>query len=226
MSFLLDALKKSEQERQDVLPNLQTKHATYTQKKWPWLWISLLSLAILLNVALFFWFYPSTTPKQTIAKQPMIQPPITQQKTIKKQQAIVPEQEQKEETISLPFSHLKDAPIAQATPSKAFIEKNKQPMRLTPEKSLRKQVLVTKNTTMTLNDLSPQQRKKIGHVNISAHFFNEQATDRIVMINGDTKHEGQWVHPELQIIAITSQGVLLKHQQLVFSMEAFQELKP
>jgi hypothetical protein len=81
MSFILDALKKSDQERQRrAAPSIHTEHSTATEQPWERrrLWPYLVIPALLLNAGLFFWWQhpwesgkPNATIKETHSRGPV-----------------------------------------------------------------------------------------------------------------------------------------------------------
>jgi general secretion pathway protein B len=72
MSFILDALKKSEQERrQRQTPDLHAEHAPPPEQRGgKRLWPILILVALLLNVAVFsFWLRPWSAPEPSVQKE-------------------------------------------------------------------------------------------------------------------------------------------------------------
>ena len=219
MSFLLDALKKSEQERQQSqTPDLQTEHVVWQQKSNIWRWVSIVFVMAILNVGVYVWFF--TQEEKTLLI------PVKQQVV-----AVRASSEPIIEKDKLPFSYLEDGQpkIKQTLREHApLVVKQETQMHVKPV-NVQAIALKPENIVLLpLKKLTLQQRHKIGHLNILAHFFNSKPQKRVVMINGKTWHEGQYIRKGLRIEEITESGVVfhLVERGLHFQMDAFQELNP
>jgi hypothetical protein len=214
MSFILDALKKVEENRrQDHAPDLMTVHQkqeTVTKKRSPWPYI--LFAAILLNaVLLTVWLIPRQSPKDGTAPEIKI--------------------EEKENNISTQTSRK----IAASTPGKDESEVSVDPVPaektetppatqtavLKDDKTKINAGIETDGSIPDINELPSSMREDMPEIKISGHVYFETPEDRLVIVNGRTAREGQTVASGLQIEEITSSGVIFVYDNRRFSMKGF-----
>jgi general secretion pathway protein B len=200
MSYILDALQKSEQERkQQSLPDVHAKpqHLSTTKRRW-WPWILAGSLLLLgMNMAaLWYWLAPTaevvkasptaTTPGRTAA-------------------------------VELPAVVVtKPAPTSNAE-SPVLSEESTQwitPTDLTDLESLRA-ITPVRITSLPLNI-----QQQIPALKFSSHLYSEDF--RMVNINGRMMREGDLIYPQLQLIEITEDGVILSFREYHLQMSVLQ----
>ena len=214
MSYILDALKKSEQERgHGSAPNVQTLHSSslnYHSNKthlWPYVLLS----AIVINLAALFYFIlvkPDTdssvqTPAQHVETASVITPAPTQAITGRPDVAVTPQSPATEDIvykpISLPAStraitqhaavttQAENAPPAQA--QGAVLERDELPFDL-------------------------QQHLPI--MEFSAHVYSSNPLQRSIVINGRFMEEGDHLAADLFLSEITPDGAVFNFQGQLF----------
>lgn len=75
--------------------------------------------------------------------------------------------------------------------------------------------------TPTVNTLSPEQRRLLPEINIEGHIYDKNPAARMVIINGSVLRESQALNSELTLEEITPDGVLLNYHGSTFHMGTF-----
>jgi general secretion pathway protein B len=208
MSYILEALKKSEQQRrQGPVPDLQTVHLATPdapgQQSWPYVVIVLLlvSLAFILG-----WLQPWKTPP-------------AQDVTDETAAAIVPP----------PADSLaaRTAPPVQAVP-----EAESTAVRETVSASATARVVaepVSEPPSLEiqavphLSELPDLVQQAIPDMSFAGHVYSSSAEQRSVIINGRSMAEGDTVIRDLSIEQITSDGIIFNYKGQLFRMEILQD---
>jgi general secretion pathway protein B len=209
MSFILDALKKSEQERRRrEVPDLHTEHAPIPagRSRIP-LWALLVGLALLLNAGLLLWWLRPWQPSVTVDVEgpqlSVVEPssPAPAPAPVTALPLVAPEPTLPEAPPSPPAVPSAPAPVAPA------------PVREVPASAPKKSA-----TIPDLQDLPAALRAELPTIDITLHFFTEPPAARMVRINGRNLREGQQVSPALALEEITSEGVVLNFRGQLFSL--------
>lgn len=205
MSFILDALKKSEQERrQRGIPDLHTEHAPMATPRgrvanWP----IFIILALLLNAGLLLWWLRPWQPPRQAENQTS---PV-----MKTEQAPpIPATPAGSTTVSV-------TAVTPTTQTEAAT-----PLPSAPIESVQVREMVVAPAPMAVaipaeKDLPPQLRAELPEIEISLHFFTSAPSARMVRINGRNLREGQLVNPHLTLQEITAEGVVLEFKGHVFT---------
>lgn len=205
MSYILDALKKSEQERgHGSAPNVQTLHSSslnYHANKTQ-IWPYFLLAAIIINLAaLFYFIIAKTEVEATTQEQQRItetSPAVTNtaQTAGNKPAATVIEDAYSAESIvykpiSIPDSNqgiAKQAPRQQQT-SLSVLERDELPF---------------------------ETQQHIPVMEFSAHVYSSNPIQRSVVINGLFMEEGDWLASDLFLSEITPDGAIFDFQGQLF----------
>lgn len=168
MSYILDALSKSERERaKQQIPGLETIQRLPASKKRPWMFV--LVILILINTAfLIAWLILGRQDDLARANAPR---PII------------------EATTESPPTPPANTPMSVAAAPVA-------PVNLTP---------------VPVSSLPREVRDGIPALTFSSHIYALEPTFRVVNINGSRLREGEMVTPQIKLIAITEEGVVLEH---------------
>ncbi len=199
MSYILDALKKSEQDRgKGAVPGVQTVHSSslnYRQEKksvWPWFLVALIAI----NLVAVIYFIQTKDNKEPVAA---IQPEtITETPVQKKQVATTPTA-----TTSIPPT----AVVAAQKEAPAF---EKQIIQQT-------ETIEPIFETVDLYDLPLNVRQHIPDLEFSAHVYSTNPLQRSLVINGRFMEEGAQINNELVLTEITSDGAVFDFQGYRFS---------
>ena len=218
MSYILDALRKSDQQRQHgKAPTLLSAQSlpplsgNPRQRFNTWIAAALIGLGILIG-----WLRPwqtqtTTAPithhmqsaapaaapaavPQSNAPAPLVQPPAALPKIVAALPA--PEQPARKSLANNP-----PEPAAQITISEAAAHPN----AATLEQRIVKQ-----------DELPPAVRQNLPDIAIAFHQYSNTPGERRVMINNIVLRQGDWVAPGLKLEQITAQGVVLSSQGIQF----------
>ncbi|HEY3699938.1 MAG TPA: general secretion pathway protein GspB [Spongiibacteraceae bacterium] len=196
MSLILDALKKSEQQRQrEKAPGLQSIHQPNAPSvaKSSRLWW-LLSIIGACNIALLaYWFWRQQLPiapapqAQSIAKQ---EPTINQQQPSSAQNSTAQSQASAQTAVSV-------APTAEFT-------------RISPAPAQNQTAqLPATQRIEEVNELPDDVRNNLPAMTFSFHVYSENPQQRTIIINNRRMREGDEVSAGLQLQQITDDGVVL-----------------
>jgi general secretion pathway protein B len=208
MSYILDALKKAEQERkQGDIPDLDSSVAVKTQYASKSS-VPLLLIVVMLIVVAFAWFKPWQSP--ITAKQPdqltqLSQPVVAIQQAETKQ----PEPIQK---VVKPIESIRDTPPVEIV----------ETVEPSPNESEILEAVVAEPAAITnIMDLPSYIRNGLPSIQISGHIYDETPASRMVVINGQVEREGRYVSDRLILEEITQDGIVLNFDGTLFSMTTF-----
>ena len=225
MSYILDALRKSEQERQrGKVPDIHgavsdTADAKSKANLWPIITVAV----IILNVGIlgYFWLArpDSDTPSAPLQSAPLqsapIQTPAVDQ----------PKQQVKNTSAELP----KSVPVAAYSPPKeAARPVQAAPTTIQPQPapdfddsdvSPVEQPLPNIGYMPQLEELPAYERDGIPDMTFSSHMYSSMPRFRSIIINGKRLKEGQYLNQELQVREITESGVIMSYGSTLFEVD-------
>jgi general secretion pathway protein B len=188
MSYILDALNKSEEEKQQHrTPSLNTIHQKPNRKRTQnRSWTAILSLLILMNlVGLMIWlfFFSGSSSRPTLSRT---QPDVS----------------------SSPVS---TAP-SRRTPSS--VAPSVTPPELTSSKSGRAQISPSVSLEKPLESAAVPDliNQEIAAIRFSSHIYASDADLRMVVINGQPLRENARFGSALELSQITEDGVIIQYQ--------------
>ena len=246
MSFILDALKKLEENRhKESVPDLMTIHTESLSKqgKHPLLTYTLVAVLLLNAVVLAAWLRPqqkesisftAQAAKENIEKPAPAAPERAEtpanSKAPQKQEvveaapapeiAVAENREVAIETDSLPLTPSPEEIVA----LKSKIAEEQFPVNTSPpvEPSLEEEsVPVAEGTVINISQLPISIRKGLPDLNIAGHIYSDDPLSRLVNINGNIIREGGTVNEGLKVKEITISGVILDYGGVLFSVRAF-----
>lgn len=208
MSYILDALKKSEQERGNgAIPGVQTIHSSslnYHQEKrpvWPWLLVTL----IIINLVAIIYFAQSTSTKTEITTAEVnvtrenISPINTQLESI---------------TTTSKNAFSTPDTVAAAQPPQPIQAEATIPQSQTTQQL---EDITPSPRTVDLYDLPLSVRQYIPAMEFSAHVYSSNPLQRSLVINSRFMEEGSQVSDDLILTEITSDGAIFEFQSYRFS---------
>lgn len=208
MSYILDALKKSEQERgHGNIPGVQTVHSSglnYRNEKnsyWPYILIT----AIILNIAVILYFIfdkeEIPTTRSTSADVTEI---ITATTSNIKQQDVVDSIE--------PDPVPPVSPLKEQTDTTPTIEKQDQTKTIEPVESANKNsITVDDNIIIDFYELPESIKLQLPAIIISAHVYSDNPLQRSIVINNNFMEEGEYVLDDLILHEITAGGAIFDY---------------
>ena len=215
MSYILDALKKAEENRrQDKSPDLMTVHEkqdTATKKRSPWPYI--LIAAILLNAAVVaVWLIPRQSTKEgTIPEL-----------TIEEKENHAVTQTNRKMVASIPEKDVSAVSVDPVRIDRSEIPQTGQTATDVDETEINTSIDINADGKVPdINELPLSFTEDLPDIKISGHVFFDTPSDRLIIVNGRPSREGDIVASGLQIEEITSSGVIFIYDDRRFSMKGF-----
>jgi general secretion pathway protein B len=205
VSYILEALKKLEQKRQqDGALNLLTQQgdaARVRQKRplWPYVTLGVVLLNSII-VLLLFWIAPWKNTGQPLPPQPQ----VARESTLPPPANVTAENKEQlkaDDKKDVPPPEKKD--IAQPAPSPPPAPES-SPREIKPVKP--------SNKVLSIKELPAAIKGSLPELKMTVHSYNEQPQSRFTVINNNTVREGQPINAELKVEQITPNGVILNYQ--------------
>ena len=210
MSYILDALRRAESERQRgqvpgigaaPLPVSQTADATGSRG---WRWIVPVLLLLAAAGAMLWWL--QQPPALPLPARPL-PPPVLQQAPVALQTAPAPALVPVPAPVApAPLPRVVSAPPPAAAPPTPVPVGAEPSAPADPDKSAR---------PLRLVELSPQQRSEWPAPSIGGSVWSDSAPSRFVILNGQVMREGQTVSPGLVLERIQPRSALLRWRGLL-----------
>jgi len=213
MSYILDALKKSEQERgHGSAPSVQTLHSSslnYHSNKTQ-LWPYFLLAAIVINLAALFYFIITKTDVETTAQeQPGIaktEPVLSGTTQTARNMVVSTATHTPDQTESIVYK-----PVSMpGTGRKTVIASTQAAVIET------RQLQDTRNTVLEMDELPYDVLQHIPTLEFSAHVYSSNPLQRSIVINGRFMEEGDWLAENLFLSEITPDGAIFDFQGQLF----------
>ncbi|KPJ95151.1 MAG: hypothetical protein AMJ55_04595 [Gammaproteobacteria bacterium SG8_15] len=249
MSYILDALKKSEQERQrGNVPDIKSVHNTAaasdseTRRSW---WLYLFVLVLLVNGAIFAVVYLDDSGENTTdlgiqepelaAFNPEVTSDDAAQSTVESVQAKTPEtvsqepatqvnQELTPQQQSQPKVIFSKEPLDMSTDSvnlNAALSGNAEQAEDEPLST--SQAVEEVEPAVLIAELPASVRQKIPNIEFAGHVYSNSVERRSVMINGKKMREGDVVGSGLILQTITPEGAEFEYEGYRFKLNALQD---
>jgi hypothetical protein len=241
MSFILDALRKLEEQRKrEEVPDITTVHeghGTAGKKRSPWPY--LLLAALLINAALLgAWRIsrdtsmrePSVVAHRNIeAGTEDISPSVEKDPVSPlEKKSSQSESPLKEKPLENPSSQILDEVRAVTPPGTVLTEESettgKGQTALPPDDMGETRADLAEGDSGRIPDikeLSPSFKENLPDIKISGHVYFDTPEDRLVIINGKSAREGETVVSGLQVEEITASGVVFTYEDRRFSMPGY-----
>jgi len=224
MSYILDALKKSDQERkQGDIPNLQTVHVSIAQEQnKPWLLYGML-LVLLLALAFVIGFLMSEKNEKNQKAGAEIEkiiepvygnvPPATlsEQSEVKNK---IHEAEPVSNAVVVSKSETIKAVSEPVQEKSSLVEQSKTEAVMVPENL---------SDIPFLHELPAYQQQLIPEMSFAGHVYSSAASSRSVIINGNAMSEGDTLLSGMTVEQITSNGVVVRFNDVVFRVDVLQD---
>lgn len=213
MSYILDALKKSSEERrrlqeqeaqQGALPlNSQVTQKTPGQNR---LLMVLLMVSVLAFSAVGWWFVSSTEKSAGDVSPPG--PAITPE----------PQQSQVEKTTAGPQTVGTGTVAPSTTERPAAPDKNEPAAGRNLEKPLQ---TFPESKLPLMEELPLALRAQLPEMKFSGHVFSPTPELRMIMINTSVVREGDLIDADLRLMEITRDGLIMSHKGTDFMVVLF-----
>lgn len=220
MSYILDALRKSEQERQrGKVPDI---HGAVADQPMPGnkpnIWPIITVVVILVNVGILLFFalrqsdvaelqpalvtpeVPNIAPRQSVAATPAVLPAPS----VQPGPSLVP-QAKPQERVSASAGQQNNSP--------------EQPIIIKPKTSREQEPVPQVGYLPQLEELPAYERDGIPDMTFSSHMYSSMPKFRSIIINGKRLKEGQFLNEELQVREITESGVVMSRGSTLFEVD-------
>ncbi len=224
MSYILDALKKSEQERgKGNIPGIQTMHSSslnYRREKtnyWPYI---LVTTVILNLLAIIYYLAEKETPTEVVIAEQQ----TTSKKHVATENHIAPVTIEKTE---IPAQEANTSNINSSAQKKITVEKtpatnNNQPTNsnISTEPtvtSTNNQAIINETNIIDFHELPDSIKQVLPTITISAHVYSSNPTQRSIVINNNFMEESEYVLDGLILYEITPNGAIFNYEGTLFS---------
>jgi len=203
MSYILDALNKSEQEKTDTkTPGLNTVHqrTESSDVRSPQRWLYFFAIALTLNLmALGLWFaFTSSSPEVESLNQP---PPRT----------ALPVVSQVSRSETTPSSMNEPRSAAPQTAATSLPQANRGAMAAQPRQT----------TSTAIQSFDVQAR--LANIRFSSHIYAQDQALRMVVIDGQRMKEGDQLSGGIRLLNITEAGVVFSYQGNRFPIDVLSQ---
>lgn len=240
MSYILEALKKSDKERQrDEIPDIQADHSLpplrrEERKRTAWLTPKGAALGVVCIVAFLWWQLSADSPApvtETVTKRniPAVSsqeiPPPKAPQTPEKTTAVLPVVEEKPIKIEPQIVVQREAA---PTPPVAAVVKKKPVSPLTPAPV--KKIIPPPPAPLSkaevalppfMEELPVAIRAGIPDLTFAGHVYSQVAKKRLIIINNRIVREGDLISSGLSLKQIDPDGVVLQYEVSVFRVKLF-----
>ena len=199
MSYLLEALKKSDKERQrGAIPDLQTDHSQPSvrrkrQRTILWYLSGVAVLVLLCGGGLFWWQYGLQSAQTDESLQDTVKLPV-----------------KKEEPLPIPEAKVTPPTVVVAAQTESVVEEEE----VTP-------VADAIFVPPLLDDLPVAIRAAIPDLSFAGHVYSDVPQKRLIIINNRIVREGDLIGSGLTLENIDNDGVVLRYESSVFRVELF-----
>lgn len=228
MSYILEALKKSEQERNpNRVPDLDTHHqqvSTSHRRPFPWVW--LVAVLLLVNLLVIYWFFIKESaeprsiavsiqqPEDVALVEPQPEQPVKVDETaVKEVQA--PPQETTQETIK--ETRPEPEVIEEVVETKPVLEAVPMP-KPTARPAPKKPVF---ENLPHISELSMAIQKQLPAMEFSTHIYVKDGGS-FVIINNQSLSDGMGIGDGLMLEEIVREGVILSYRDRLFTLRSME----
>jgi general secretion pathway protein B len=196
MSFILDALKKSETERQQQTGAEFTNVPSSPDKPQSFKWLWILGLLLLVNIAVLVGLLMRTdrTPDvpTTIEEMPAEQTPITEPSFEER----ITEAKQNQPVLTESAAIEEQAAIQQAAPGQT--------------------AAINRARVLTIDEVRLNGTLQITDLHLDIHVYSDDPAERFVFINMAKHREQSKLEEGPVVVEIRPDGVILEHQGTTF----------
>jgi general secretion pathway protein B len=236
MSYILDALKKSEQQRgQGSIPNVQTVHSSSLNYRdenksyWPYILIT----AVTLNLAAIVYFIIDKDSisensalsgqhtvdnnaeqhivANTTATVPSAAAPESQIKQIRNSTDTNTQIEPEKTAIAVPAQAESIAKTSSSTNDDGIIAP-----RYNSNPAVNKRPVQAQKNTIDFYDLPDSIQQQLPAIIVSAHVYSSNPLQRSIVINNNFMEEGEYVIDNLILHEITADGAIFDYGETRF----------
>ncbi len=220
MSYILDALKKAEQERKrGTAPDLLDDHGYAPRGTKRRLWLYALLFFFVIAAGSLGWYLghdeapADSLPFQSSHSQavPDIHAPqpqqAAQQQPQSAQQPLVPGRN----SVAADKERLTDTGTTVKMAQPQRITKERLPALQAEQAGPASEIKPDPNKIYSISELPESVSKALPAFAISTHIYSTEPTERLASINGNIGREGREIMPGIVLESVLPDGVILKH---------------
>ena len=222
MSYILDALKKSDQERQQgTLPHLHSAHGPLLQNRdsssilkqqyIPWLVFGGVFLLVI-SLGILFFHYRQVVAERDIITATETTPPSTEPQISQKPDPAQPSTRIAENNASSsPQIMIQDQDEVPEVPVSITVEAPPEPstgIDTEPQTDL-----------PLLKDLPAIVQAEIPNLEYAGHTYSQNPSQRMIIINGKILREGNLIAPNIYLREITWEGLIIESNGTRFRVQ-------
>lgn len=212
MSYILEALKKSEQDRgHGSIPGVQTIHSSsinYQQNSrplWPWL----VAVMILINIMVLLYLFVLKSPAELSQQQVFDSPDIKQNNITSTRTSTVaadpaPVITNADETKPKNTDRDKKLSIERQPETETIVSFE----AVEPVNEIISETVNDSNEVLDIYQLPMDIQQQIPEMAFSAHVYSSNPQQRSLVINGRFMEEGEQLNDDLTLSEITSGGAI------------------
>ncbi len=214
MSFILDALKKSETERQEqATAEFATVPRASGEAQTPrWMWVLIGLLVVNVVVVALLMLRPDRAPAVARQEAPGPAPVMARSETVARQ---APSFAERLDATEVERPSRQPAPSARTTPVEAAEPSQPAPRAAPP-------VVAPSSSNLqslpTLNEVRLNNGLNLPDLNLDIHVFSSTPADRFVFVNMTKLREGDVLDSGPTVREITPDGVILSYQGQQFTL--------
>jgi general secretion pathway protein B len=226
--FILDALKKSELERQrQSIPGLVDSGVMVPRPRLP-IWAIALGVLLAVNlVVLLFvlargWLQGSHTPAAAVPTAAVVQPQRGATPAPDSQSHFSPMDSQPQYAPEIPVAPATELPVSPSPKSEGAVSSSSHAIRradpLLSDGSAKSSDYSAENDEVlpTINEISLSGAQTLPELHLDVHVFATRPADRFVYVNMRKYHEGATLEEGPTVERIRRDGVVLNYQGLRF----------
>lgn len=205
MSYILDALKKSELERGNgAIPSVQTIHSSalnYHQQRrllWPWILISVL----LANVFILIYFLQTGPDTEAVSTSDRASE-NSQTSSLSQNRAPAENPPAPAPTTQAPPTQALSAPATPPPAAQPPVQIKPAPARVTPAATIS-----SRKPLLDIDELPAEIRRQVPGMVFSAHVYSSNPVQRSLVINNRFMEEGDAFSHDFLLTEITRTGAI------------------
>jgi len=227
MSYILDALKKSEAERkQGDVPNLQTVHIPInTEQPAPVALYGLIAFLLLVLAFVIGWLFANKESTDIVQVIEPIKKIQLQKSPIQQQSKKVPSTTASQiKPVKLePIINQRENAVVIKTPSTKPKDRPLQPTDTQQVNNEQYASIPDLSDIPYLHELPDYQQQSIPQMTFAGHVYSSNSASRSVIINDAFMSEGDALLPGVNIVEITRSGVVFSLHDDFFRVDILQD---
>jgi general secretion pathway protein B len=234
MSYILDALKKSDlQRKQGDVPTLQTVHLPVRpQDKAPRVLYGVIALLLLLLMFVLGYLFSQQFLQSRDESMAVVSPTIDNAaESAKQNTSVQPDKAGSQHTDSVQTGS-ETSRAADIQRQSSASDASLSAKTAVPENNTEKPAALPENNQTAepdlmnipyLHELPDYQQQSIPAMEFAGHVYSSDASSRSVIINGRFMEQGDTLLPGLRIETITINGVVFAYQDSLFRIDILQD---